>query len=689
MKIRRAFILVMTLLVLIVCHSQSGAQQQIEATVTIQYTSDLERIYSSGVTITSRHENTIFVTASPGQIDHIREMGFSVAEVSLEKVSPKGYYSYGSILAELESYHAEYPDITQLIHLATTSTDHKVMVLKISDNAKTSEPESAFLFEFNIHGDEKISAEVGMCLISDLLENYITDSRIQKIVDNNEIFIVPILNPDGHVLDKRTNANNVDLNRNFGWWWDSSAGSPASQTEVKQIMQLAFDENFLSAISFHSGAELVNYPFDSTPMRAPDDALFQWISTDYGEIAGYPITNGWDWYKANGISEESYYGSNGTLAVIVEISTIKAPSSSRIPEYCNKNVPAIKSWIELANNGIRGTVYDSLTGSAVAAKISVNSNGWPVWSDPVYGDYYRLLKPGTYSIAIEANGYDSELIENILVEQGQATIVDVEMNRSAEEPTFSGYKVCQVVTPRPWGTYKNETLPIHALGNVDEQAFSMGAGGWMVIDMGPNSPITQVDGADFVVYEDESDGAQSYSVKVGQNWAGPYDEIGTGIGTASFDLPDYFEKARYIAIFDTSGQEPMGASPGADIDAIVHFVFCTPPIADFEANILQGDAPLTVDFTSTVQADPECLSSYSWDFGDQGSAATPSPAHTYESPGTYTIVLVASGPGGADTVVKTDYIHVTGNPVQPDDDDDNDANESNDSNNNEAEECCG
>lgn len=686
---KKTFFIIFFILVLISFHSNLHAAEIFEAAVFTQNQSDIENLYNSGITITTRRGNTFFITTTMEKLDQLDEMGLQFELLVKEKASLDGYHSYESIISELETYHFVYPELTHLIHMATTSTGRKVMALKISDNASNSEPESAFLFEFNIHGDEKISAEVGICLIRELLEQYDNDSEIQKIVDEHEIFIVPLLNPDGHVFNTRSNANHIDLNRNFGWWWDNSTGSPASQIEVKQIMQLAFDENFLFAISFHSGAQLVNYPFDSTPMRAPDDDLFQLISSDYGDIAGYPITNGWDWYKAMGISEESYYGSNGTLAVIVELSNIKTPSSSRIPEFCQMNIPAIKSWINISDAGIRGIVSDGLTGSPVIAKITIDQGGWPVWSDPVYGDFYRFLQPGTYSVRLEANGYDPEYIENVLVEQKDATVLNVEMNRSEEQPIFSGFKVCQVVTPRPWGSYQNETLPIWALGDVDDRAFSLGAGGWVVIDMGPNSLVTQVEGADFVIYEDESDGAQSYAVKIGQHWAGPFDQIGTGNGTTAFDLPDDIEQARYIAVFDTSNQEPMGQSPGADIDAIVHSVYCTPPIADFQADIVEGDAPLTVNFTSTVQADPECLSKYSWDFGDFKTATKPDVEHTYENPGQYTVILVVSGAGGADTVVKTDYITVNGENEDSDDPENNETDDSQNENEDDAEECCG
>ena len=86
-----------------------------------------------------------------------------------------------------------------------------------------------------------------------------------------------------------------------------------------------------------------------------------------------------------------------------------------------------------------------------------------------------------------------------------------------------------------------------------------------------------------------------------------------------------------------------------------------PPIAAFEAYPTSGAAPLTVTFNSTSTG---AISAYLWDFGDGNanafSAGIPetSTTHTYTVPGTYTVRLSATGPGGNETVVKANLIVV-------------------------------
>ena len=80
------------------------------------------------------------------------------------------------------------------------------------------------------------------------------------------------------------------------------------------------------------------------------------------------------------------------------------------------------------------------------------------------------------------------------------------------------------------------------------------------------------------------------------------------------------------------------------------------PIADFSAEPLSGQAPLTVNFTDKSGG---TIDSWEWDFGD-GSPLSyeQNPSHVYDTPGTFTVTLIVSGPYGSDTEIKADYITV-------------------------------
>ena len=78
-------------------------------------------------------------------------------------------------------------------------------------------------------------------------------------------------------------------------------------------------------------------------------------------------------------------------------------------------------------------------------------------------------------------------------------------------------------------------------------------------------------------------------------------------------------------------------------------------MADFTATPLFGSAPLIVNFTD---ASAGAVSSWSWSFGDGGISNGQNPNHLYTAPGTYTVSLTVTSPGGVDSETKTDDITV-------------------------------
>ncbi len=76
-----------------------------------------------------------------------------------------------------------------------------------------------------------------------------------------------------------------------------------------------------------------------------------------------------------------------------------------------------------------------------------------------------------------------------------------------------------------------------------------------------------------------------------------------------------------------------------------------PPTAAFITDVTSGEAPLTVTFTNQSTGD---ITSYGWDFGDSiGSSTDVNPVYTYNTPGTYTVTLNATGPGGTGSATTT------------------------------------
>lgn len=77
------------------------------------------------------------------------------------------------------------------------------------------------------------------------------------------------------------------------------------------------------------------------------------------------------------------------------------------------------------------------------------------------------------------------------------------------------------------------------------------------------------------------------------------------------------------------------------------------PHASFTAKPLHGVVPHKVEFTNRATGN---ITEYFWDFGDGNTSTLKEPGHTYDTPGTFTVKLVVTGPGGSDTKIRRDYV---------------------------------
>jgi PKD repeat protein len=106
----------------------------------------------------------------------------------------------------------------------------------------------------------------------------------------------------------------------------------------------------------------------------------------------------------------------------------------------------------------------------------------------------------------------------------------------------------------------------------------------------------------------------------------------------------------------------VSAINGDDSLTKTAYVTVIPPVvAEFSGTPLTGSAPLTVQFSDLTTGNP---SSWLWDFGDSTTSNSQNPSHVYTQPGTYTVSLIATGPGGSDTLTKVAYVIVTGSSME-------------------------
>ncbi|MCK4366205.1 MAG: right-handed parallel beta-helix repeat-containing protein, partial [Thermoplasmatales archaeon] len=526
------------------------------------------------LTIIDIKNSNITAYASDLEIEKLSELGFEpeilfedFAEMMGWNDNPEKYdfHDYNSLTTELQSIASNYPSITNLYSLGQSVQGRTIWGLKITDNPNIEENEPEVRICGCHHGNELMSVELPLLLAWLLVENYSINPDITDLIDNREIWIIPLVNPDGRMLVQRRNANNVDLNRDYGYMWDGSGGSPSpfSQPETQVIRDHALENNFVLSLSFHTTAAYVNYLWNYKPQLTPDNDLIVLLSNQYATSSGYTAINGYVWYQTRGDTNDFSYGCRGDIDWTIET------GNSNIAYSWNKNRDAMIDIIDAADMGLTGTVTDASTGQPIAATIWVEEVNWPCFTDPIVGDYHKPLLPDTYTVHFRANGYVEQVHSIQVLSMSDPTELNIALMPGED---YYAYQVtmCNYYDPYsyPNNFQNNPTEAVSALGPPDNIFASLGVGGMIVLDMGENDEIQNILGDDFTVFEGDAN-PDGYDVYASETWNGPWALIGSGTGTSSFDLEDgSLENARFIKIQDDSSGSPYESNPGFDLDAI-------------------------------------------------------------------------------------------------------------------------
>ncbi len=606
----------------------------------------------------------------PADLDTLKHSGLTF-EISIADLNqhylhywdnplvPPGYYSYEQIIAVADSLAASFPLICKKVILGTSVGGRQLAALKISDNVDVDEPEPSIMFDGGIHGDEVGGAQNVIMYARELCKGYGINPTYTSLINSREIWLYPMVNPDGRASMSRYNNNFVDINRDCGYMWNAEGNSPAafSQIETKTLRNFILDNQFVVYTNYHSGTEILSYPWSYRGDMTRDHNQINNMASVYAAYSGYTnllYGQGYNiMYAINGSTKDLVYGTLGNVGWSMEISNDKQPPASMISMYYNFNTPSMTEMITRCGWGVEGLVTDSLTGEPVRATVWVG-NYYPVYNDPLVGDYHKFVLPGTYTIRVEANGYKTKSISGIVVPAQGSAATNVQLTA---DQTWSGFKVisCQI----PGNNFGDEGYTPGALGRVDSVAYALGKGGWIVIDMGDT--IFDGPGADFKVIQHGSPG-KPFQVSGSNNTEGPFITIGNGTGTTTFDFaPTLIHKARYLKIKDTGTGPSWGAGIGFNLDAIE---MLTPPlIVNFAANNTSICNGTGTDFTDQSIGNP---SSWSWSFpgGSPVSSNAQNPQNiTYRQPGEYNVSLTISNGVSSSVKIKSNYIQVIPAPV--------------------------
>ncbi|MBN2538160.1 carboxypeptidase regulatory-like domain-containing protein, partial [candidate division WOR-3 bacterium] len=487
------------------------------------------------------------------------------------------FHTYQQIRDTWAIIAQNYPDICLLDTLGTSAGGNLLLAMKISDNPGVMEMEPRICFDFTIHGNENNCTEVAHWVLLKILEGYGTNPDITRWVDNREIWLLPMVNPDGLISRSRSNANGVDCNRNYGYSWNGGGSDVFSEPETRALYHLGVNNPMASWTQYHSGTERAMWAWGYTQLATMDSVIHRYEMVRYSQLSGYPycqIARGL--YPVNGGSTDWYYGATGAQGYGIEVCNGQPSQPSQIDEINAENWLAMKEMIERVMWGISGRVTDSVSGAPLEALVSVNPPDWFTHADSI-GFFHKNLHAGTYSLTVSANGYEPKTIGGIAVPADTFVFLEVALAPDSTEP----WCALRPITNKLGNS--NPTDAWWALRKRDGRRFSLDRGAWASFDIGRRSPILNGPGNDFFVVEDDGD-PEGYSVFAANDWNGPWTLLGTGTGTQGFDLQNgAMTSARFVRIMDDNS-----GTGGFEIDAIEAVVVNAPAVTYVEQTVIDS-----------------------------------------------------------------------------------------------------
>ncbi len=255
-----------------------------------------------------------------------------------------GWHTYSENAAYLDSLRTEYPHlISEKWSIGQTHESRHIWAVRLSDNPDVDESgEPEILLDTMHHAREIMSGEFGIMWADYLCSNYGTDPVVTWLMDNRELYLVSILNPDGVVYNETTDPNGggmwrknrrlnspgvygVDPNRNYPYEWIGGGSSPdpssetyrgpsaGSEPEVQALMNLINSHEFVTHQTLHTYGNLTIHPWGYTDIPSPDHAVFQHMGEVMTQFNGYEYGYVGDLlgYDVNGVTFDWSYAGDG------------------------------------------------------------------------------------------------------------------------------------------------------------------------------------------------------------------------------------------------------------------------------------------------------------------------------------------------------------------------------------------
>ncbi len=343
-----------------------------------------------------------------------------------------GFFTYFQLLNILDSMTLLYPDlitVKQPIDTTLSIEGRPLYFLKISDNPNIDEAEPEVMYTALHHAREPESLSQLIYYMWYLLENYSTDTAVQALVNNTEMYFIPCINPDGYIYNETTDPQGgglwrknrrdnldgefgVDLNRNYGfeWGYDNIGSSdqtnsgtyrgtaPFSEPETQAMKNFVSSHDFKLAFNYHSYGSYNIVPFGYKPnFFSPDSIQFDSFGHALTRYNNYLVgtANQTVNYSVNGSSDDWMYGEQISKSKIFAMT----------PEVGKSNDgfwPGIDRIIPLSQENM----YANFTLARLAGHYGIVSHKEPLYTSQINNEFNFTFRQlgldtiGTFTISI-------------------------------------------------------------------------------------------------------------------------------------------------------------------------------------------------------------------------------------------------------------------------------------------------
>lgn len=285
------------------------------------------------------------------------------------------YHRYEDMVERLEGWVRRRPDLVHLVEVGSGAEElpdgrrRRILAARLG---LSKVPRPRLLVFGCVHARELATGEVPIWIGERLIEGAGRDPEITALLETREVWILPVLNPDGreYVFDvdpwwrknrslQRRGRIGVDLNRNFGFQWGpnrpngGSSGNPSSgifrgprpfsEPESRALRDLVRDHAFAVSLSLHSYGEMVLTPYGYGDRPVEHPGLYRRLRSVLAGVTGYqdgPVPEVLEYYS-NGRHDDWLYagrdGGKGMIAAVeLEIGRTFFPRYPQVRELASR-----------------------------------------------------------------------------------------------------------------------------------------------------------------------------------------------------------------------------------------------------------------------------------------------------------------------------------------------------------------